>query len=91
MIGQVLYSRVHLFKNTAMEHMNDLTFERDAMTMALDPSGNLHQTFGRCTTSKISKCPQPKFLGIFDHNIVDIVVPSRFHNQKTLQCRNVNS
>lgn len=36
MIGQVLYSRLHLFKNIAMERVNDLTFERDAATTALD-------------------------------------------------------
>jgi hypothetical protein len=27
---------MHLFKNTAMEDVNDLTFERDAVTTALD-------------------------------------------------------
>jgi paired amphipathic helix protein Sin3a len=36
MIGQVLYSRLHLFKNIAMERVNDPTFDRNSTTSTMD-------------------------------------------------------
>ena len=92
MIGQVLYSRLHLFKNIAMERVNDPAFERGRTTTILDrelmqASAGPQEGQGHFTASQYYELMLETCERLFDNQVEQLAFEDQMREMFGLQVR----
>ena len=92
MIGQVLYSRLHLFKNIAMERVNDPALERGPTTTILDrelmqASAGPQEGQGHFTASQYYELMLETCERLFDNQVEQLAFEDQMREMFGLQVR----
>ena len=91
MIVQVLYSRLHLFKNIAMERVNDPTFHRGTTTAMdlelIQASSVLQEGQGRFTASQYYELMLESCERLFDNQVEQLAFEDQMREMFGLHAR----